>query len=321
MNATHTQFDSNDREELARLVPGSVERELPSDRHRQLQEFVMSEIHRNLHVTAQAPRRSPRRRLVYLTSALTAVVAAAVAVAVGTGGTGGAGGGTAPPETAAPSGHEILLAAATTAQRQPDTTGTYWYLKVVSRDSTNESATQWETWAQPDGQHWYKSGKTGDKAVKMPDPARYTLGKTVNFKQLQDLPTEPDALKAWIVEATNNSDVRTSAGEMDPQMKEKHVFYGLISLISQLPVTPRVRSAAFQVIAAYPNVTSLGPVDGGLGLLISLSEGPQARLVVDPATSQIRRTNFLVLPQGGLYIAGEGGSITLDAMWTDSRPE
>ena len=62
---------------------------------------------------------------------------------------------------------------------------------------------------------------------------------------------------------------------------------GLISLVSQLPAPPKVRAAAFQAIASYPNVKSLGAVKGGQGLLISFGEGTPASLVVDPATSQI----------------------------------
>jgi hypothetical protein len=52
---------------------------------------------------------------------------------------------------------------------------------------------------------------------------RYTLGAPdVSFQQLQELPTSPDTLKAWLTEA----------------MKQR-------------------------AITAYPNVASLGPVDGG----------------------------------------------------------
>jgi len=47
-------------------------------------------------------------------------------------------------------------------------------------------------------------------------------------------------------------------------------------------------------MASFPGVTSLGPVRGGQGLLFSLTGNQQARLVVDPATSRVRDTNFLV---------------------------
>lgn len=105
-------------------------------------------------------------------------------------------------------------------------------------------------------------------------------------------------------------------------MREDHIFFGLVSLVSLLPVTPQVRAAALRAIAEYPNVKSLGPVDGGQGLEISFrATRSTARLVIDPATSQVRETNFIVLESGGLLTAGEGGTFTVDAGWTDSRPE
>ena len=73
MNTTPVQPDSNERAELARLLPEPVERDLPSDRRLQIQEFVMSHIHQDLQAAEQAPRRSPKRRLVLLASAVAAV--------------------------------------------------------------------------------------------------------------------------------------------------------------------------------------------------------------------------------------------------------
>jgi hypothetical protein len=99
---------------------------------------------------------------------------------------------------------------------------------------------------------------------------------------------------------------------------------GLISLVSQLPAPPKVRAAAFQAIASYPNVKSLGAVKGGQGLLISFGEGTPASLVVDPATSQTRETNFFVSADGARYSsAGSGADLgfALVAEWTNLVPK
>jgi hypothetical protein len=106
----------------------------------------------------------------------------------------------------------------------------------------------------------------------------------------------------------------------------------LISLVSQLPAPPRVRAAAFRAIAAYPNVKDLGPVRGGQGLQFSLSavrpttagrspggKDDDARLVIDPVTSQIRETNYFVTPEGGKVTAPDGA--TLVTGWTDVLPK
>jgi hypothetical protein len=79
MNRSPNRSDAQLREELGRLVPGTVERDLPGDRHHQLQEFLMSEIHRDLRTTR--PRTSARRP-VLVTAALTAAATAAIAAAV-----------------------------------------------------------------------------------------------------------------------------------------------------------------------------------------------------------------------------------------------
>ena len=319
MNATPIQPDSNDREELARLLPEPVERDLPSDRHRLLQEFVMSQIHQDLRRAEQAPRRSPKRRLVPLASALTAVAAIAVAVVViGTGGSGGSGGAPVPSAATVLSGQQILLAAANTAERTPEGSGTYWYVKVVSAGDKQ----QWENWTQRDGQTWFRGNKSSGEMVKLAVSTPFRLGgPEVTLEQLQNLPTNPDALKAWIADALKHSDVRSSAGKLDAAMQERFVFDGLISLVSQLPAPPKVRAAAFQAIAAYPNVESLGAVKGGQGLLISLGAGTPARLVVDPATSQIRETNFFVTADGAELSAGGSSTFTLVAEWTNELPK
>ncbi|HEY0807062.1 MAG TPA: hypothetical protein VGD84_18475 [Pseudonocardiaceae bacterium] len=110
---------------------------------------------------------------------------------------------------------------------------------------------------------------------------------------------------------------------MDATMQQQLVLDGLISLVSQLPGPPPVRAAAFQAIAAYPNVRSLGPVKGGQGLRISFDAGRSASLVVDPATSQIHETGFFVTADGAEYSAAGNGTdlgLTLDAKWTDVLP-
>jgi hypothetical protein len=329
MNATPIQPGSSDRDELARLLPEPAERDLPSGRHQRLQEFVMSQIQQDLRPAEQPPRRS--RRPVALAGALAAVAAAAVAaVAIGAGGSGGSGAGSTAPATPRLSGRQVLLAAATTAEREPAGTGTYWYVKGVIAGG---SPLEWESWKRHDGETWFRGDHTGGKMFKLLRPIPFRLGGTdVSLERLQKLPTEPEALKASIAYAVKQSDVRTSAGRPDAATRERMVFDGLISLVSQLPAPPRVRAAAFRAIAAYPNVKDLGPVRGGQGLQFSLSavrpttagrspggKDDDARLVIDPVTSQIRETNYFVTPEGGKVTAPDGA--TLVTGWTDVLPK
>jgi hypothetical protein len=323
----------NDRDELTRLLPGPVERDLPGDRHHQLQEFVMSEIHRDPRTTRQAPRRPLVRRSILVTSTLAAV--AAVAAAVGIAATGQPGDGPVPPRPATLSGQELLLAAANTALRQPAGAGTYWHVTVVSKDAAKNVKAGWETWADRDGVNWLRL------AGGMPDPnnlgARidgpvkrgergFSLGGTrITFAQLRNLPTTPDALKASLTEILTDAGIVDDTATTDsrrrhtPDELTEHVLYGLVALVSLLPAPPTVRAAAFRAIAGYPGVVNLGPVDGGQALQVPVHQGSRARLVVDPAAAQVRETDFLVM-LNGTGLAVDGGASTITAEWTDSLP-
>jgi hypothetical protein len=325
MNATSIQPDPNERAELARLLPGPVERDLPSDRHQRLQEFVMSQIHQDLRSAEQAPRRSPKRRPVFLASALTAVAAAtAGAVVISTGGSGGSAGsrdGSVTHAAASLSGQQVLLAAATTAERTPEGSGTYWYVKTTYTNRKGGARTSLESWTRRDGRVWWKGEKTKGKVVKLTLPTPFRLGgPDVSFEQLQKLPTKPDALKAWITASLKSSNVRTSAGKPDAAAQNELVFDGLVSLVSQLPAPPKVRAAAFRAIASYPNVKNFGAVKGGQGLSISFGGGKKAAsLIVDPKTSQITDTDFFVSADGAEVTAPGGATIV--AEWTNLPPK
>ncbi|MEU0480438.1 hypothetical protein ABZ260_14780 [Streptosporangium sp. NPDC006013] len=77
MNAARPQPDPGQIEELARLLPVPVERDLPAGRRRLLKEFVMQEIDQEVR-----PRKRVLRRPVFLVPALAAAAALAVAVPV-----------------------------------------------------------------------------------------------------------------------------------------------------------------------------------------------------------------------------------------------
>lgn len=353
MNATPIQPGPDERAELFRMLPGPVERDLPSGRHQRLQEFVMSQIHQDLRQAGQAPLRSSKRRPLVLASALTAIAATAAATAavvIAADGHESPGSRPATPAVTEFSGRQILLAAADTAERTPVGSGTYWYVKTVTRDSETDPPLTSERWTRRDGQMWYRGGKTAGKVLKSPFSAPLRLGgPDVSFDQIQKLPVTPDALQAWIADALKHSDVRTSAGRPDAAMRAQFVFDGLVSLVSELPAPSKVRAAAFRAIATYSNVKSLGAVAGGQGLEITPPEAPPTssgpgnakdgaeferdqamkakgsaaerdavRLVVDPVSSRVRETNFYVTADGAEAFVPGGATIV--AKWTNELP-
>ena len=244
--------------------------------------------------------------------------------------------------TSQPSARQILLAAATTAAARPAGSGTYWYV----RTSGSEPGLHYseERWIRPDGEAWVLGVKSGGKLLKysdqlphgatpftlagdpwafaevqalppmtvtkVPPPYAWQAGD-VTFRQLQHLPTSPADLKAWLVAFNRNYD--NLNGTFYPQ--SEILYDSLADLIVKFPAPPRVRAAAFRVIASLPNVKSLGAVNGGQGLLISFSRHLHATLVVDPATSQVSET----LTFSGT--AQSPSSVSEIAWWTHHLPK
>ncbi|MFI6303602.1 CU044_5270 family protein [Amycolatopsis thailandensis] len=216
------------------------------------------------------------------------------------------------------SGQEILLAAATAAERSPEGAGTYWHVKVTEADGAAASI-EYEYWIKPDGQSWMRGAKTGGKVTQLA-----TLSATpfslvavdLTLEQLRALPTDPDALKAWIADALERSDARTSAGELTASDRERAAFQSLISLVSTLPATPEVRATAFRAIASHPGVQNLGTVPGGQGLVLPEGE----RLVVDPATGRVNGTSLFITMEGAVYRAADPAGAKITAEWTDTLP-
>jgi hypothetical protein len=247
----------------------------------------------------------PTRRRSWLAVAAAAAATAAIAVVV-----------VLPADSPrVPSGQDVLLAAAAAAERSPEGSGTYWYYKVEA-ESFN-----YEYWIRPDGYYWrrFEDGEV----ERMPDRRRHPftmLGVPVTLDQLRALPTDPDALRAWIDE---------TVGDHGGGLKERNTLDSLVALVSTLPAPPEVRAAAFRAIAAYPGVEYLGEVPGGQGVLLSQDGLAQDgagnvypagdRLVVDPATGRVNGTTFYVTLSGErLVLADPGARIT--AEWTDNLP-
>ncbi|MFF0578033.1 CU044_5270 family protein [Streptosporangium saharense] len=208
------------------------------------------------------------------------------------------------------SGRDVLLMAAVSAERTPRGSGTYWHV-LFSHETPGLPSM--ESWTRRDGRRWTRGMEVGPPEAVLPDPKPLMLkGAEVSFDDLQTLPTDPEALKTWIAKRRGNpNDMSRSELRDEP-------LFPLISLITELPTPPEVRSAAFRALATTPGVRNAGPVEGGQELVIPDSDGWETRLVVDPETAQVKRTNFLLGGDGSL--TWSKGSITLTAGWTDRLP-
>jgi hypothetical protein len=233
-----------------------------------------------------------------------------------------------PPHTSAPAtpltGKELLLAAATAAERDPDRTGTYWYVKeTTEHPGPGTDMDVYETWTRPNGVQWWRGFKSRGQVVKEPfvitrNPFSLPAAE-LTLDQLRALPTDPKRLEAAVIDAIRHDDIRNSAGLIrnQPKAVEDFTLLSYMSLVSTLPAPPAVRAAALRAIAAYPGVHNLGPVPGGQGLRLPDGE----RLVVDPETGRVNGTSVIVTMDGAESYPGyAGGTFTISAKWTDTVP-
>ncbi|MGW4058848.1 CU044_5270 family protein [Amycolatopsis sp. NPDC004747] len=264
--------------------------------------------HRLLNRMQGAPRR--RVRPLAIGAGLVAAAAAAAVVVATLPGT------PAPapqPQAVAPvlTGTQVLLAAATVAERTPAATGKYWHVKTALDNLV------YEDWYTTDGHRWFRGAKSGGRVISLGSNPLQLGATDVTFEQLRTLPTDPAALRDWLVNAIAHSGARTSAGPFTAEDRERELLLSMVSLVSTLPAPPAVRAAAFRSIAAYPGVQDLGPVPGGRGFLLP----GEYRLVVDPATARISHTSMFVTADGAIYKVANPQGAEVGAEWTDSLPK
>ncbi|MFG1644735.1 CU044_5270 family protein [Amycolatopsis sp. NPDC049252] len=218
----------------------------------------------------------------------------------------------APSQAVAPAvtGQQVLLAAATVAEHAPAGTGKYWHIRTASDKQV------YEYWFTSDGHMWFRGAKTAGKVMPLGLYPLRLAAAEVTFEQLRTLPTDPAALRDWLVNAIAHSGARTSAGPLTASDRERELLLSMVSLVSTLPAPPAVRAAAFRSIAAYPGVQDLGSVPGGRGFLLPRDY----RLVVDPATGRINRTSMYVSADGAIYQVADPQGAQVGAEWTDSLP-
>jgi hypothetical protein len=254
-----------------------------------------------------------RRRRVRPLALGAGLVAAAAAAAVVVATLPGAPAEAPPPQAVAPvvTGQQVLLAAATAAEHAPDGTGKYWHVKTVEDKNT------YEYWFTADSHLWFRGAKSGGRVMPLGASPLRLAATEVTFEQLRTLPTDPAALRDWLVNAIAHSNARTSAGPLTASDRERELLLSMVSLVSTLPAPPAVRATAFRAIAAYPGVQDLGVVPGGRGFLLP----GEYRLVVDPSTGRINRTSMYVSADGAIYVNADPDGSEVIAEWTDSLPK
>ncbi|GIH79060.1 hypothetical protein Plo01_54890 [Planobispora longispora] len=277
------------------------------------------------------------------------------------------------------SAKEVLLVAATSAERQPAATGDYWHVSSRSRSlqpvnegfviSIEQESESWvgagEQWGSgrtlavkpatdADRAVWEKAGSpreltfAGRKRIPIKESGGkpYTghtkseeifwLGRNVTMADVRNLPTEPEALKADLLRFYEGRDTESDA----PMAEDAWLFRVTEGLITDMPVSPEVRAAAFRMLAGLPSVISLGQVTdaaGRTGTAIAIAgasqpkpgdteEGVvQVRLIIDERSGRALARESVVVEPGGMQAGLEPGTVwntttILEAGWTGEHP-
>ncbi len=219
--------------------------------------------------------------------------------------------------------------AATAAATAPPSTGTYWYVDELAPGSAAEMTT--ESWYTHDGTVYTMIPQ--DKGVFLASPhAGFSIGaSSLTYQQIQQLPTNPAALTAWITRSFSRpSALPTTPGAphavYSPPPRadiSSAVAISLSELLDQIPAPRAVRAAAFRALAAMPDVTKLDEVGGDVVLRISGPALPASKFPggkVPARTGEIK----LIIDASTLTLHAwsdyTGTTTILTARWTNTLP-
>ncbi|MFG1703970.1 CU044_5270 family protein [Nonomuraea sp. M3C6] len=159
----------------------------------------------------------------------------------------------------------------------------------------------------------------------------FWLGRNVTMKDLRGLPSEPGKLKKWLVASYAGHDTESSS---EPMSQDAWLFRVSVGLITDMPVTPEVRGAAFRMLADLDSVELVENVtdaEGRQGTAVSVEEHTKGagvlenRLVFDESTGRALANESVVVKPGGFQAGFEPGTVwhsiaLIEAGWTDSKP-
>lgn len=159
----------------------------------------------------------------------------------------------------------------------------------------------------------------------------FWLGRNVTVKEVLALPTDPSRLKASLLRWYDGHGTETPDV---PMARDTWLFQVTAGLITDMPVRPAVRAAAFRMLAGLQGVRSLGAVkdpEGRPGVAVASVEhtpigDQERRLVLDQKRGAALSSQIILLkPKPGVRATWRPGSpITtttyLTSDWTTPTP-
>ncbi|MEO3786074.1 CU044_5270 family protein [Actinocorallia sp. B10E7] len=158
----------------------------------------------------------------------------------------------------------------------------------------------------------------------------FWLGENVTMKDLLSLPDDPKRLKAWLLRSYSGHDTESTSV---PMTSEAWLYRVATGLIIDMPVRPKVRGAAFRMLAELKTVRVVDNVkdmDGRTGTAVSMEEKTDGgvllnRLLFDRETGRALQSDSVVVKPGGhqagLPVGAVWNAVTITSSgWADERP-
>ncbi|GAA2354753.1 hypothetical protein Cme02nite_48020 [Catellatospora methionotrophica] len=213
----------------------------------------------------------------------------------------------------------VLLVAAQRSESTPATTGRYWVIRRGHGENSRPGVEEEQWLATVQGlpsSGYFRNADGSWTARPMQDHSAANnfllAGSPRTVAELAALPTDPALLRKKLLTWYDGKDGEAEGGDV-------YLFHAGMGLVIDLPVPPRVRAAAYRMLAALPGMTSLGPVTdqhGRAGIAIGLTRQgdfgkSQARLIVDRTTGQALARESWVGNRAASW------TVLLGARWAD----
>ncbi|MEU0564681.1 CU044_5270 family protein [Nonomuraea sp. NPDC005983] len=141
--------------------------------------------------------------------------------------------------------------------------------------------------------------RTGPHRVGWRNADGILTKQLVSWKALRTIPSDPTRLRAFLVARIAREYGAYVGREMEAELRES-----CLEIISGLPVSPEVRSSAYQILASMPGMKAEGEVTDPLG------RTGQALSYQVGHDGQLSDERFVIDPASGLPLAVETKSAT-----------
>ncbi|MEU4231356.1 hypothetical protein AB0F17_44270 [Nonomuraea sp. NPDC026600] len=246
------------------------------------------------------------------------------------------------------SGYWLTERQGSTNWKTPEGKGWFGSRPLGARPKTKKDEAAWRADGSPKSWNYRTEGmkislstEPGEAHVgpQKGGPEGFHLGrKFLTYQQLQNLPSDPAALKeyvvadvkSWIGEAAEEAKTTSPNSKIDDWLSrlDSYVAIDLSRMLYETPVPPKVRSAAFQALKTTKGVTDLGQAKDLLGrtgqklaLPTNTIKGTvlKRQLIVDTKTMTLLAEYTDTTVDGKPFLAKTKVE-TYKAGWTDEKP-